>query len=35
MRVCAFIDAVLVEEAQAALGGRERYQRNGLSVPFG
>ncbi len=28
-RVRAFIEAVVAEEAQAALGGRERYQRNG------
>ncbi len=26
-RVRAFIEAVVAEEAQAALGGRERYQR--------
>ncbi len=28
-RVRAFIEALVEEEAQAALGGRERYQRNG------
>ena len=28
-RVRAFIEAVVAEEAQAALGGRERYRRNG------
>ena len=28
-RVRAFIEALVAEEAQAALGGRERYQRNG------
>ncbi len=28
-RVRAFIEAMVAEEAQAALGGRERYQRSG------
>ena len=28
-RVRAFIEAVVAEEAQAALGGRARYQRSG------
>ena len=28
-RVRAFIETLVEEEAQAALGGRERYQRNG------
>ena len=28
-RVRAFIEALVEEEAQAALGGRLRYQRNG------
>ncbi len=28
-RVRAFIEALVAEEAQAALGGRARYQRNG------
>ncbi len=28
-RVRGFIEALVEEEAQAALGGRERYQRNG------
>ncbi len=28
-RVRSFIEALVEEEAQAALGGRERYQRNG------
>ncbi len=28
-QVRAFIEALVEEEAQAALGGRERYQRNG------
>ncbi len=28
-RLRAFIEALVEEEAQAALGGRKRYQRNG------
>ena len=33
-RVRAFIEAVVVEEAHVALGGRERYQRNGPSKGY-
>ncbi|GEM_PF-1079997 len=29
LRIRAFIEAMVEEEAQAALGGRKRYQRNG------